>query len=52
VQLAVPVIAALGGVLLLSEDITLRLILAGIMILGGIGLALLGRSDARQVQER
>ena len=52
VQLAVPVIAAVGGVLLLSEDISLRLLLAGIMILGGVGLALLGRSDARQVQER
>jgi len=36
VQLLVPVIAALGGVIFLSEKITLRLSLSSIMILGGI----------------
>lgn len=36
VQLLVPVIAALGGVLLLSEPITLRLVLALLLILGGV----------------
>lgn len=43
VQLSVPVIAALGGVIFVSEPITLRLMLAGSMILGGILLVILGR---------
>lgn len=43
VQLAVPVIAALGGVLLLGEPITPRLALCGATILGGIALALASR---------
>lgn len=43
VQLAVPVIAALGGVLLLGETATLRLLLCGGAILGGIALALSAR---------
>ena len=43
VQLSVPVIAALGGVIFVSEPITLRLTLAGSMILGGILLVILGR---------
>ena len=38
VQLSVPVIAALGGVLLLGESISLRLGLASIAVLGGIAL--------------
>ncbi len=41
-QLTVPLIAALGGVLLLSEELTARLIGAGIMILGGVKLTLKG----------
>lgn len=36
VQLSVPVLAALGGVLLLGEPLTLRLVLASVAILGGI----------------
>ncbi|WP_411877644.1 DMT family transporter [Polaromonas sp. YR568] len=40
VQLSVPVIAALGGVLLLGEAITLRLVLASVAILGGIALVI------------
>lgn len=40
VQLSVPVIAALGGVLLLGEPVTLRLTLASVAILGGIALML------------
>jgi len=39
VQLAVPVIAALGGVIVLSEAITLRLIISAVVILTGVGLA-------------
>jgi drug/metabolite transporter (DMT)-like permease len=41
VQLSVPVIAALGGVVFLGEAITLRLVLASAAILGGIALVLL-----------
>ncbi|MCG8507550.1 MAG: DMT family transporter [Sphingomonadales bacterium] len=43
VQLAVPVIAALGGVFFIGEAITLRLAIAAIIILGGIAVAILGR---------
>jgi drug/metabolite transporter (DMT)-like permease len=43
VQLSVPVIAALGGVLFVSEAITLRLTLSATLILGGILLVMLGR---------
>jgi len=39
VQLAVPVIAAVGGVLILGEQVTGRLALATCAILGGIALA-------------
>jgi drug/metabolite transporter (DMT)-like permease len=40
VQLSVPLLAALGGVWLLDEDLTVRLLLAAIAILGGIALVL------------
>jgi drug/metabolite transporter (DMT)-like permease len=43
VQLSVPVIAAIGGVLLLAEPVTLRLVLASATTLGGIALVLLQR---------
>ncbi|QQD23967.1 EamA family transporter [Venatoribacter cucullus] len=42
-QLSVPVIAAVGGVLLLGEPITPRLLLASVAILGGIALVILGK---------
>ncbi len=38
-QLAVPVLAAVGGVVLLGESLTLRLAGAGAVVLGGIALA-------------
>ncbi len=41
VQLSVPVLAALGGVALLAEPVTLRLVLASVAVLGGIALVLL-----------
>ena len=41
VQLSVPLITALGGVLLLGESFTLRLAIASVAILGGIGLVVL-----------
>jgi drug/metabolite transporter (DMT)-like permease len=40
VQLSVPVIAALAGVLLLGERLSLRLLLCSIAILGGIAMVL------------
>ncbi|HKR00457.1 MAG TPA: DMT family transporter [Pyrinomonadaceae bacterium] len=46
VQLIVPVLAALGGVILLAEKVSLRLVIAALMILGGVGLALFGRERA------
>jgi drug/metabolite transporter (DMT)-like permease len=39
-QLSVPVIAAVGGILLLGEPPTLRLVLAAAAILGGIALVI------------
>ena len=44
VQLSVPVIAAIGGVLLLSEDVTLRLLVASAATLGGVSIVLLQRA--------
>jgi drug/metabolite transporter (DMT)-like permease len=41
VQLSVPVIAALGGIIFLGEPMTLRLLLAAVAILGGIALVIL-----------
>jgi len=46
VQLSVPVIAALGGIMLLGEPVTLRLALASVAILGGIALVLLEQRRA------
>jgi drug/metabolite transporter (DMT)-like permease len=43
VQLSVPVIVAIGGVVLLAEPITLRLVLASAAVLGGIGLVIYER---------
>lgn len=43
VQLLVPALAALGGVVFLSERMTLRLFVSGTIILTGVGLAILGR---------
>ena len=47
VQLTVPGLAALGGVLFLDETLSLRLVIASLAILGGIGLAALGRRRGR-----
>lgn len=41
-QLAVPVLVAIGGILLLDESLTLRLIISSIMIIGGIMITILG----------
>ena len=42
-QLSVPVIAALGGVIFVSEAITSRLTISATMVLGGILMVILGR---------
>lgn len=46
VQLSVPLLAALGGTLLLGEDWTQRLAWTGLAILGGIALVVLSRRPA------
>jgi len=43
VQLLVPVIAAFGGVIFVSEDVDIRLIISAVMILGGVLTVVLGR---------
>ncbi len=43
VQLSVPVIAAFGGVLVLYEAVTPRLLISSCAVLGGVALAILGR---------
>ncbi len=47
VQLSVPVIAAIGGALLLAEAITLRLVVASVATLGGIALVLAQKRTRR-----
>jgi drug/metabolite transporter (DMT)-like permease len=47
IQLAVPVLAASGGVILLGEPLTSRLLLAGSVVLGGVALAVLARQHVR-----
>jgi drug/metabolite transporter (DMT)-like permease len=50
VQLGVPVLTAIAGVLVLDEAMTSRLVVAGIAIVGGIAIAIAGR--ARIVAEQ
>jgi drug/metabolite transporter (DMT)-like permease len=45
-QLLVPALAAFGGVIILSEAVSLRLILASTLILCGIGLAVAGKKKS------
>jgi drug/metabolite transporter (DMT)-like permease len=47
VQLAVPPLAALGGVWWLSEALTLRLVLSSAAVLGGIALVLASRARGK-----
>ena len=46
VQLAVPAIATLGGVVFIAEEVTVRFIVATILILGGIYLAIRSKKPA------
>ena len=47
VQLSVPVIAALGGIVFLNEALTLRFVLASSAVLGGIALVILTAPSRR-----
>ena len=47
VQLSVPVIAAIAGVMFLDETTSLRMMIATVAILGGIGMVILGPTGAR-----
>lgn len=50
VQLTVPAIAAAGGVLLIAEPLTVRLVVASIGILGGVALALVAADRRRRAK--
>jgi drug/metabolite transporter (DMT)-like permease len=50
-QLSVPAVAAIGGVIFLSEIISARLLLASALILGGIGLAIFGKFSPQRHRE-
>lgn len=48
VQLSVPILAAIGGILFLGESLTLRLALATAAILGGIALVILEKRGGNE----
>ena len=48
VQLSVPIIAAVGGVVFVSEQVTQRLMISIIFILGGILLVVLGKKNVHK----
>jgi drug/metabolite transporter (DMT)-like permease len=48
VQLSVPAIAALGGVMLLSEPVTPRLVVASFAVLGGVAVVVYGRPSSKR----
>jgi drug/metabolite transporter (DMT)-like permease len=47
VQMAVPILAAAGGIAFLGEHLTLRLLVASVLVLGGVGLGLVASSHSR-----
>jgi drug/metabolite transporter (DMT)-like permease len=46
-QLSVPALAAIGGIVFLAETVSLRLLSATTLILGGIALAIVGRKNSK-----
>jgi drug/metabolite transporter (DMT)-like permease len=52
VQLSVPVIASLGGVVFIGEPLTLRLVLSSMAILGGIALVILEKQHANATRPK
>lgn len=51
IQLSVPVLAALGGIIFLGEIVTARFVLASLAILGGIALVILSKSSSKGAQQ-
>jgi len=51
VQLSVPVIASIGGVIFLSESVTTRLIIACALVLGGILTVIVGKNNNKAEQK-
>jgi drug/metabolite transporter (DMT)-like permease len=51
VQLFVPVLATLGGIILLGETISFKFVLAALLILGGILLLMLKRVDHKSLRD-
>ncbi len=47
VQLAVPLLAAIGGVVFLAEELSGRLVFAALIIFAGVALAVIGRKGLR-----
>jgi drug/metabolite transporter (DMT)-like permease len=47
-QLSVSIIAAIGGVIFLSETITSRLVISAVIVLGGILMVILGKYSFTQ----
>ncbi|MFL6515620.1 MAG: DMT family transporter [Chthoniobacterales bacterium] len=47
VQLSAPVLAAIGGILLLSEPITIRFFISAVAVLGGIALVILEKHQQK-----
>ena len=52
VQLGVPVIAALGGIVLLGEPLTQRLVMTSAAILGGVALVIMERYEMQKKDKR
>jgi len=50
VQLSVPLLAAIGGVLFVTEDISVRLIFSTVLILGGIFIVIFSRNHFTQAR--
>jgi drug/metabolite transporter (DMT)-like permease len=51
VQLAVPLLATIGGIFVLSEKLSLRVGISAIVILGGIGVTVMARKRAEPAPE-
>jgi len=52
IQLSVPVIAAIGGVIFVSEVITIRLIISATVVLSGILMVVLGKAYFAQTADK
>ena len=48
-QLTVPALAAAGGIIWIDEPLTLRFIVSGVLILGGVALAIIAKEKTKQL---